>query len=147
MSSETKYIYKILPSSPPPPSPLPLALPVSPLDERDQYIHASLSLQILRTLNAFFTPPAYTAEKVYILRIPFERVEKVVRWESSKGVPADRQCWDAGVEGGAGLFPHLYNGLKLGSEEVESVGEWARRDGGWNVEDWPFGDVDRPAAA
>lgn len=29
-----------------------------------------------------------------------------------------------GERGGEGMFPHLYNGLKLGKDEVESVTSW-----------------------
>jgi uncharacterized protein (DUF952 family) len=76
-----KYIYKILPSSPPPPSPLPLALPVSDLDRRDNFIHLSTSAQILGTLRNFFKDE----EHVYILRIPYAGVSKYIIWEDSKG--------------------------------------------------------------
>jgi hypothetical protein len=42
-----------------------------------------------------------------------------------------------------GFFPHIYNGLKVGIEEVESVGKWDRGDGEWGAEGWPF-DEDTP---
>ena len=68
-----KYIYKILPSDPILPTPLlPLALPVSDLDKRDNFIHLSTSAQILGTLRNFFG----NETDVYILRIPYERVSK-----------------------------------------------------------------------
>jgi uncharacterized protein (DUF952 family) len=76
-----KFIYKIVPASSPPPSPLPLALPVSDLDKRDNFIHASTSAQILGTLNNFFKDDELT----YILRIPYERVAKWIKWEDAKG--------------------------------------------------------------
>lgn len=48
-----------------------------------------------------------------------------------------------GPRGGEGLFPHLYNGLKLGKNEVESIQKWENdKDGvGWDsalrrAEDW-----------
>lgn len=65
-----KYIYKILPSNPAPPSPLPEALPISSLDARDGFLHMSTSTQILGTLRNFFA----NADAVYILRILYEDV-------------------------------------------------------------------------
>lgn len=58
---------------------------------------------------------------------------------------------------GRSFFPHIYANddkegekglrLRLGSGEIERIGEWFRSpDGGWRVEDWPFGDEDRPSA-
>jgi len=31
------------------------------------------------------------------------------------------------------VFPHLYNGLRLGQAEVESVVEWEQDSKGWNT--------------
>lgn len=48
-------------------------------------------------------------------------------------------CWD--TEGSMGYFPHIHgNGLKLGREEVDEVGEWVRGDGEWGAAGWPFGE-------
>jgi uncharacterized protein (DUF952 family) len=139
-----KYIYKILPSLPVPPSPLPISLPVSALDARDNFIHLSTSFQILGTLNAFFSSEPH----VYILRIPYERVEKWIKWEDAKGKGPEEVggCWD--TEGRKGLFPHVHgNGLKLGREEVDEVGTWNRKEGReWSVDEWPFGEG-RPGGA
>jgi uncharacterized protein (DUF952 family) len=135
-----KYIYKILPSSPPPPSPLPLALPVSDLDKRDNFIHLSTSAQILGTLRNFFNDEGH----VYILRIPYQGVEEYIKWEDAKGKQPDEPggCWD--IEGKMGYFPHVHgNGLKIGREEVDEVGMWKRGSDGWGVEEWPFGE-DKP---
>ncbi|KAF8862131.1 hypothetical protein BDZ45DRAFT_671429 [Acephala macrosclerotiorum] len=140
-----KYIYKILPSSPSPPSPLPLNLPLSPLDRRDGFLHFSTSAQILGTLNAFFSSETH----VFILRVPFERVKGFVKWEDAKGKGPDEKggCWD--VNGEKGLFPHVYGngkegdgdeaGLRLGAEEVDEVGRWERGGERWGKEGWPFG--------
>jgi uncharacterized protein (DUF952 family) len=76
-----KYIYKILPPNAPPPSPLPLALPVSALDARDNFIHMSTSRQVIGTLRNFFKGEDY----VWMLRIPYARVEKWIKWENSVG--------------------------------------------------------------
>ncbi|KAG0648185.1 hypothetical protein D0Z07_5312 [Hyphodiscus hymeniophilus] len=130
-----KYIYKILPSSPPPPSPLPHSLPVSDLDKRDNFIHLSTSSQILGTLRNFFTHETH----VYILRIPYTGVSKYVIWEDTKGKQPDEPggCWD--VKGEMGYFPHVHgNGLKIGREEVDEVGVWRRGSLGWEVREWPF---------
>jgi uncharacterized protein (DUF952 family) len=86
-----KYIYKILPSDPPPPSPLPLALPVSALDTRDNFIHMSTSRQLLGTLRNFFAEDSH----VYILRIPYARVESWIKWENSIGKgPEEVVSWE-----------------------------------------------------
>jgi hypothetical protein len=54
-------------------------------------------------------------------------------------------CWD--TEGSMGYFPHIHgNGLKLGREEVDEVGEWVRGDGEWGAAGWPFGEEDVPTA-
>jgi uncharacterized protein (DUF952 family) len=136
-----KYIYKILPSSPPPPSPLPHNLPLSALDARDNFIHLSTSHQILGTLNNFFTNEDY----VFILRVEYATVGKWIKWEDSKGKNPEEKggCWD--VKGEKGVFPHIYangedGGLRLGREEVESVGKWTRKGGIWSGEGWPFGE-------
>lgn len=47
-------------------------------------------------------------ESVHILRIVYEDVKDTIKWESPPG-----NC--------AVLFPHLYNGQKLGKDEVERV--------------------------
>ncbi|THH30862.1 hypothetical protein EUX98_g3306 [Antrodiella citrinella] len=124
MSSEENltptYIYKLVPSFPPP-YPLPDRLPVSALDEKDQFLHLSTSKQVSRTLKLYFKDET----KVYVLRISYDHVVKDIRWEDSKnGAP--------GAVGGEGIFPHLYNGLKLGRDVVESVQEWENGDGQWD---------------
>lgn len=133
------YIYKILPSSPPPPSPLPEILPLSSLDARDNFIHLSTSAQILGTLQNFFT----TDSHVYILRIPYDRVAKFIKWEDAIGKQPDEKggCWD--VNGEKGFFPHVHGnaeggGCKLGREDVLDVGKWERGSGTWGKGGWPF---------
>jgi uncharacterized protein (DUF952 family) len=140
------YIYKILPSTPPPPSPLPLNLPLSALDRRDNFLHFSTSSQILGTLNAFFSHEEF----VYILRVPYERVEKWIKWENAKGKHPGEVggCWD--FKGEKGYFPHVHGngekgddgGLKLGSEGVDEVGKWVKGEGEerWSAGGWPFGE-------
>jgi len=80
MSLIPTYIYKIVPSSAPPPSPLPDALPVSDLDKSDGFIHLSTAAQLPATLGRFFQKD----ELVYILRIIYKQVEKDIKWEDSK---------------------------------------------------------------
>lgn len=75
------YIYKIVPTSTPPPDPLPEALPVSDLDRNDGFLHLSTALQLPDTLKRFFAEE----ERVYILRIVYKNVESNVKWENSKG--------------------------------------------------------------
>jgi uncharacterized protein (DUF952 family) len=115
------YIYKLIPSTSAPPDPLPTALPISPLDQSSGFIHLSTAHQIPNTLKFFFGEHT----SVYILRIPYDPLEKHIRWEDPKA----EVC---GPRGGEGVFPHLYNGFKLGKEEVESVRCWERGDGEWD---------------
>lgn len=76
------------------------------------------------------------------MKIPNGWIEHQVRWEDPKA----EVC---GERGGEGMFPHLYNGLKLGKDEVESVTCWElpseghgwgkqwktrKRRGGWFIE-------------
>ncbi|KAH6684236.1 hypothetical protein B0J14DRAFT_572444 [Halenospora varia] len=146
-SEPPTYIYKILPSSPAPPSPLPESLPLSDLDARDGFIHASTSLQILGTLNAFFA----STTSVIILRIPYERVQERVKWELAVGKRPEVKggCWD--TEGRMGGFPHIYHteagDLRLGQQEVESMKTWSRGGNAWDKTSWPFGKEDVPQNA
>lgn len=134
------YIYKIVSSTTPPPDPLPTRLPVSALDQHSQYIHASTSAQVLGTLNVFFSDEP----RIHLLRIPYGTVKQCVKWEDSTGLSKDEACWDAEVEGGAGLFPHIYNGLKLGIDEVDEVRIWEKEGNTWTAAAWPFGSIDAP---
>ncbi|KAF7172844.1 hypothetical protein CNMCM5623_004965 [Aspergillus felis] len=104
------YLYKLVPSTSPIREPLPERLPVSQLDQESGFIHLSTALQVPNTLKFFFTDEPL----VYVLRIEFDRVMADIRWES----PDAKVC---GPRPDEGLFPHLYNGLKLGKHEVESI--------------------------
>ncbi|KAJ5986222.1 hypothetical protein N7451_010587 [Penicillium sp. IBT 35674x] len=119
--SHPRYIYKIVPSAAPVSEPLPERLPVSQLDQDSGFVHLSMANQVANTLKFFFKEEPL----VYILRIDYERVKQDVRWESPDG----KVC---GPRPGEGLFPHLYNGLKLGKDEVESIAVWRNEDG-WNT--------------
>ena len=123
------YVYKLVPPSMPVPDPLPERLEVSELDESSGFIHLSTSIQVPGTLEHFFADQS----QVFILRVPLVPVEKLIKWED----PTGEVC---GSRGGEGLFPHLYNGLKLGKEEIESM-RVLSNSGGWDaalkdVEDW-----------
>ncbi|PTU25035.1 hypothetical protein P175DRAFT_0498144 [Aspergillus ochraceoroseus IBT 24754] len=117
--SEPIYLYKLIPSTSPVREPLPERLPVSEIDQQSGFVHLSTSLQVPNTLKIFFKDEPL----VYILRIPYENVAQDIRWESPEG----HVCGSRPTEG---LFPHLYNGLKLGRDEVESIGVWTN-DHGW----------------
>lgn len=124
------YIYKLVHYTTPPPTPLPSVLPVSELDQKDGFIHLSTATQIPNTLKHFFG----NDPSVYILRIPYDAIEKDIRWEDPKA----EVC---GPRAGEGMFPHLYNGLKLGRDQVDSMQAWTRDEGGWDTalkqaEDW-----------
>ncbi|KAJ3486112.1 hypothetical protein NLI96_g4469 [Meripilus lineatus] len=123
------FIYKLVPSSSPVPDPLPDALPVSELDQKSGFLHMSTSKQVPRTLKHFFSED----EQVYVLRVPYAGVEKDIKWEDPKG----EVC---GPRAGEGMFPHIYNGFRLGKNEVESVQIW-KNESGWDTalekaQDW-----------
>ncbi|KAL4966239.1 DUF952 domain-containing protein [Aspergillus stella-maris] len=115
---EPYYLYKLVPSTAPVREPLPERLPVSELDQKSGFVHLSTALQVPNTLKLFFKDEPL----VYVLRIPYERVARDIRFEDPEG----RVC---GPRPDEGLFPHLYNGLKLGRDEVESIGVWTNEEG------------------
>ncbi|KAB8235057.1 hypothetical protein ETB97_002718 [Aspergillus alliaceus] len=117
---EPLYIYKLVPSSAPVREPLPERLPVSELDQKSGFIHLSTAFQVPNTLKFFFKDEPL----VYVLRIPFKRVAENLQWENPEGTVC-------GPRPKEGLFPHLYNDLKLGKEEVESIAIWVN-DNGWD---------------
>ncbi|EAW11394.1 DUF952 domain-containing protein [Aspergillus clavatus NRRL 1] len=112
------YVYKLIPSTSPVREPLPERLPVSQLDHDSGFIHLSTAAQVPKTLKFFYKEEPL----VYVLRIEYERIMPDVRWESPEG----DVC---GPRPGEGLFPHLYNGLKLGKDEVESLAVWTNEEG------------------
>ncbi|RDW93902.1 DUF952 domain-containing protein [Aspergillus mulundensis] len=118
--SEPSFLYKLVPSTAPVREPLPDRLPVSELDEKSGFVHLSTALQVPNTLKFFFKDEPL----VYVLRIPYDRVAQDIRFEDPEG----RVC---GPRPDEGLFPHLYNGLKLGKDEVESLSIWTN-EGGWD---------------
>ncbi|KAL4074356.1 hypothetical protein V8B97DRAFT_701036 [Scleroderma yunnanense] len=128
--SKPTYIYKLISHTSRTPTSvdnLPERLPVSDIDERSGFIHLSTAVQIPNTLKFFFRDDP----EVYLLRISYDQVEKNIRWEDPKA----EVC---GPRGGEGMFPHLYNGLKLGRDEVQNVTVLSRRTGdnvaeGWDV--------------
>ncbi|KAF9237214.1 hypothetical protein BU15DRAFT_48983 [Melanogaster broomeanus] len=105
------YIYKLVSYTTPPPHPLPLALPISAIDQSSGFIHLSTARQVPNTLKFFFGADP----RVYVLRLAYAAVAPRIRWE-------DPQATVCGPRGGEGMFPHLYTeGLRFGSGEVESV--------------------------
>lgn len=126
MAIDPTYIYKLVSSSSHIPldiSDLPLRLPVSSFDEESGFIHLSTSVQVLNTLKWFFDEQ----KTVYVLRLPYEKLteDRAIRWEDPKG----EVC---GPRGGEGMFPHLYNGLKLGRDEIDSIRLLERAEDGWD---------------
>ncbi|KAG6332118.1 hypothetical protein ID866_6970 [Astraeus odoratus] len=112
-STPPTYVYKLVSHTACTPisaEDLPEKLPVSCIDQASGFVHLSTAQQVPNTLKFFFGRDPH----VHILRIPYARVEKDIRWEDPKA----EVC---GPRGGEGVFPHLYNGLKLGKDEVESV--------------------------
>ncbi|KAL3465502.1 hypothetical protein BJX64DRAFT_252541 [Aspergillus heterothallicus] len=119
VASLPTYLYKLVPSSAPVREPLPDRLPVSLFDQQSGFVHLSTSLQVPNTLKLFFKDEPL----VYVLRIPYDRVAEDIVFEDVTGRRGPRPD--------EGLFPHLYNGLKLGKQEVESLSLWSN-DGGWD---------------
>lgn len=103
------YVYKILTQAPP--SPLLKALPLSPLDAKDGFIHLSTAEQTSKTAGRFFSD----ATNLWLLKIPLQRIEPNVKWE----------------ERTSGCFAHLYD-HGLGKDEVIDTRSMARADD----EDW-----------
>ncbi|KAL7268157.1 hypothetical protein RUND412_009234 [Rhizina undulata] len=112
-STYSKHLYKILPS--PPPTPIPQSLPLSPLDKDSGYIHLCTASQVPGVVSRFMSEE----EELWLLKIPYERIEKDVKWE-------------AVTEGGEGgeEFPHLFS-ERLGVEEVTGVKVFIRGEGAW----------------
>ncbi|KAG6920215.1 hypothetical protein DXG01_004984 [Tephrocybe rancida] len=119
------YIYKLISSSSPVPlnhDDIPERLPVSAIDQNSGFVHLSTSAQLPGTLKFFFADDPL----VYILRIKYADFDDKIRWEDPKA----EVC---GPRGGEGMFPHLYNGLKLGKDEIESVHLMEKEEGGWDA--------------
>lgn len=78
---------------------------------------------MLNTLKWFFDEQ----KTVYVLRLLYEKLEedRAIRWEDPKG----EVC---GPRGGEGMFPHLYNGLKLGRDEIDSIRLLEQAEDGWD---------------
>ncbi|GLB37715.1 putative protein of unknown function (DUF952) [Lyophyllum shimeji] len=124
-SSKPNYIYKLVQHSVPTPNnhdDLPERLPVSDIDQNSGFVHLSTSVQVAGTLRHFFADDP----GVYVLRIPYDPVEERIRWEDPKA----EVC---GPRGGEGMFPHLYNGLKLGKDEIDRVEILENGAGGWDA--------------
>ncbi|KAJ7499048.1 hypothetical protein FB451DRAFT_1016449 [Mycena latifolia] len=118
--SELTYVYKLIPSSSPVPDPVPEILPLSELDAASGFIHLSTAHQVPGTLKHFFAD----SPEVYVLRIKYAVVKKDIKFEDPKA----EVC---GPRDGEGFFPHLYNGGRLGSAEIENVAVW-RKDRNWD---------------
>ncbi len=88
-------VYKILPEAPL--SPLPKALPLSVLDAKDGFIHLSTAEKTPATASRFYS----TANALWLLRIPMDRIQGSVKWDDAN----------------SGCFAHLYE-KDLGIGEV-----------------------------
>lgn len=144
-STKLTYVYKLIPSTTPPPDPLPDRLPLSDLDTESGFIHLSTARQIPGTLKHFFADEPF----VHVLRIEYAHVEKDIRWEDPKAEGKytisnlDRyNSWlfivistslVCGTREGEGMFPHLYNGGRLGNDEIESLVIWENDGASWDI--------------
>lgn len=100
------YLYKILSKAPP--LPLPKALPLSPLDSKDGFIHLSTAEQTPKTAGRFFPDTA----NLNLLKLPLQRIEHNIKWEEST----------------SGCFAHLYD-QGVGKDEVVDTKTIVRREG------------------
>jgi len=109
----TKYLYKILTAAPP--SPLPEAVELSPLDISSGFIHLCTATQTVGVIERFMPD----SEELWLLKVLYSKVERDIKWES------------VAYRGGREEFPHLF-AERLGSGEVEEVREVTRLEGkGW----------------
>lgn len=125
-SAEPTYLYKLVHASSPPNDPLPEVLPLSDLDSTSGFIHLSTAAQVPGTLRHFFADQT----EVYILRLLHAHVKADIRWEN----PQATVCGNRDDEG---MFPHLYNGPKLGKREIESVRLFKRAGETWDLAQVP----------
>jgi len=116
------FVYKIISSYTPLPSPIPDILPPSDLDQKSGFIHLSTAKQISGTLRLIFKDDA----KVYIVKIGYEKVEKDIKWEEGSCVLGAPEVTKGD------MFPHLYNALRLKKEEIDSIAEWESDGDGWD---------------
>lgn len=87
---------------------MPKALPLSPLDAKDGFIHLSTAEQTPKTPGRFFSDAA----NLCLLKLPLQRIEHNVKWE----------------EGTSGCFAHLYD-QGVGEDEVTDTKPMARGKG------------------
>ncbi|KAJ5337451.1 uncharacterized protein N7506_005473 [Penicillium brevicompactum] len=117
-NSAPLYVYKIVPSTCPLREPLPDRLPVSLTDQSSGFIHLLTALQVPSALRA-----VYKGEPlVYVLRIPYDKVLQDTRWETADGATSEALPEEE-------LCPHLYNGLNLGRDDIESMAVWINEYG------------------
>jgi len=112
MSETPQYLYKIFSGEVPPSVPIPLELPLSPLDAKDGFVHLSTAKQTPITAAQFFAGES----SIVIGKIPLNRLN------------ADHVKWE--VEGSPGCA-HLYNGPKLGRAELVEIMKFERGDMDW----------------
>jgi len=111
--ADTKYLYKILTTAPP--SPLPEAVELLPLDISSGFIHLCTATQAVGVIEAFMPD----SEELWLLKVPYSKVEKDIKWECVTHREEREE------------FPHLFT-ENLGSSEVEEVREVTRLEGtGW----------------
>ncbi|CRL30903.1 Protein of unknown function DUF952 [Penicillium camemberti] len=112
------YVYKILPSACPVREPLPDRLPVSLTDQSSGFIHLLTALQVPEALKRIYK----SEPLVYVLRIPYHKVLQDICWEIADGALSEALSEEE-------LCPHLYNGLNLGRDDVESIAVWINEHG------------------
>lgn len=108
------FVYKLVSSSTPVREPLPERLPVSEIDQKSGFIHLSTAFQVPNTLKSFFKDELL----VYVLRIPYEGLDQLIRWESPEG----NVC---GPRPDEGLFPVCFHLPSLSFSYISSY--WFER--------------------
>ncbi|CAG7937556.1 unnamed protein product [Penicillium nalgiovense] len=112
------YIYKVIPSTCPVREPLPERLPVSRGDQDSGFIRLLTARQVPIALKTIFK----SEPMVYILRILYKKIMQDILWEPADGAVSEALPEEA-------FCPHLYNGLNLGQDHVESMAVWINENG------------------
>ena len=101
-------------------------LPLSALDKADGFIHLSTSAQVPGTANRFF--PGTKFSDLLILKIDYQGISPLVKWEPAKGEhPTDQSR----------IFPHVYGDLLQEHIVGTILLDWQADKGTWDFsEGW-----------
>ncbi|KAF9927015.1 hypothetical protein FBU30_003583 [Linnemannia zychae] len=124
-SVDPEFVYKLIsPASTF--DPADKVLPLSSLDKADGFYHLSTIAQVPGTANRFF--PKAKFNDLLILKIKFDAIKPLVKWEAAKGEhPADASR----------IFPHVYGDLVQSSIAGTILMDWDEASQAWDFsEGW-----------